>query len=100
MSWFNKIMMRINSVISKHASRYIRKNTINAKYSKNKDLALVSGLALGVQLMRLPSWQVSDIGITTACATLAIKGFCEAIKNKFALKPIKKRAMDIKKRDK
>lgn len=88
--------MKINPLATKSFNRYFAKNTVKARYERNLDATVASSIALGIQILRLPDWQIHDIGITAGFGTLAIKNFTEAIKNKIALNPIKKRAIEIK----
>ena len=89
-------MLKINP-ITKSINRYCLKNTINARYNRNMDMAMFSGAGLGVQFFRLPAWEIHDLGITSALATLALRGICEALKNRILLSPVIKRAKNIKK---
>ena len=91
--------MKIAKITNNTTSRYFKKNTIHGNYERNKDLALTCGLAFGVQLLRMPFWQIPDIGITAGFGALAIKKFTDALKNRKDLTPIKKRALNIKNRD-
>ena len=88
--------MKISKITNPNLNRYFKKNTLGGKYERNIDTSIVSGIAFGVQLFRLPSWQIPDIGITAGLGTLAIKSFIEAMKNKKDLIQIKKRALNIK----
>ena len=91
-------MLKVNNLITKPIKRYYCKNTINAKYNKHVDRAFFSGVATGIQLLRLPSWQIEDIGITAAFITIFSKNFLESLTNLKQLNEIKKRAINIKKR--
>ena len=88
--------MKISKITNTNINRYLKKNTINGKYERNIDTAIASCVAFGVQILRIPFWQIPDVGIPAGLGTLAIKCFTDALKIKKDLTPIKKRAMRIK----
>lgn len=90
-------MLKINPVIPKGLKRYCAKNTINGKYTRNIDLATVSGLCLGVQIVRFPYWGIPDIGMSAVFVTTLLRGLSNALNHRIDLSPIKKRAKAIKK---
>lgn len=90
-------MLKINSSVPKTFSRYARKNTINARHVRAADLFVFTTLGTAVQASRIPFWQLHDVGITAAFATMCIKSMVEMMKTKSLLAPIKKRALNIKK---
>ena len=93
-------MLKINPVIPKGLKRYCLKNTVNARYERNMDLAMFSGLGLGAQVFRFPNWGTHDISITALLGATFLHGIAEALERKIDLIPIKKRAKAIKKASK
>lgn len=83
--------------IGKSIIRYQLKNTISGQYKRHKLKAELSALATGAQLLRFPSWQIHDISITSFLGAFAIDNFRKALTNLRDLKPIKNRALQIKK---
>lgn len=73
------------------------KNTVRAKYDRNMDTALFSGLAGVTELIRLPVWDYYDFGIMAFISSLYIKSAAQAFKYLRELQPIRKRAIKIKK---
>ena len=88
--------MKITEITNKNINRYFKKNTVKGKYNRHLDTAMASSIAFGIQILRIPFWQIPDVGITAGLGTLAIKCFTDALKIKKDLTPIKKRAMRIK----
>lgn len=89
-------MLKINPIVPKTVRRYCSKNTVNARYERNMDLAVLSGLGLTAQVFRLPSWNMPDVGITAFLGTSLFHGLIQAMKHKKDLAPIVKRAKVIK----
>lgn len=83
--------------IKKNCNRYIYKNTVRAKYNRNMDITTFAGIATGIQVFRMPSWQAHDFGITAMLGTLTYGNLTLAIKNFIKLQPIRQRAIKIKK---
>lgn len=88
-------MLKIDPVVNS-IGRYCRKNTVNARYNKNLDMATFSGIGTCIQMFRFSSWGIHDIGISSMLATLTLKCFSDAMRDKKLLLPIKKRAKSIK----
>ena len=88
-------MLNINS-IKKPVSRYLYKNTINAKYNRNIDFATATSLGFAVQIARMPYWEDYDIPTTAFCGALWVNSVKNILKNRIALSPIIKRAKSIK----
>ncbi len=94
---FNKNMLRISPKFETKVIRYFTKNTVRAKYNRNMDLGFWSGLAAGAEVLRMPHWDVSDIGITSMLGTLFLRSIGKASRHLFELQPIRRRAIKIKK---
>ncbi|MBQ8460629.1 hypothetical protein IJ541_11100 [bacterium] len=90
-------MLKIGPKIQKSIYRYEMKNTISGRYERYINRAYLFGIGTGVQMARFSNWGFQDIGITSILATLSLKNFKEAFKMQRALKPIKQRALSIKK---
>ena len=90
-------MLKIGQKIQRSISRYEMKNTVSGKYERYINRAYLFGLGTGVQVARFSNWGIQDIGITSMLATFSLKNFKEAFKMHKALKPIKQRALSIKK---
>jgi hypothetical protein len=88
--------LKITTKFLQKTPKYLYKNTVNARYNRHLDAGTVCVLGTGVQIARMPSWQIQDLGITSIFASVAIKNFGEAVKDFIALKPIRKRAFAIK----
>lgn len=73
------------------------KNTISAKYNRYLNMAKVSSVLTGIEVLRFPTWGVEDIGITSMLGIFSLKNFKDARKMLPELKAIKQRAMKIKK---
>lgn len=93
-------MIKINPKFNQSVKRYFTKNTLRAKYDRNMDAALVSGLATGAQVLRIPQWEPHDIGITAFLGTVYLRNATQALKHLLELQPIRKRAIKIKKASK
>ncbi len=81
----------------KKANRYLSKNTTRAKYNRSMDLMTISGIATGVQLFRMPVWDICDMGITSGLAVTTYGALGNALRHLIHLQPIRKRAIKIKK---
>jgi len=90
-------MLKISPKTHQKIGRYLYKNTIRAKYNRNMDTALMSGIATGVEVLRFPHWDVHDIGLTALFGTIYLKNAGQALKNLLKLQPLRKRAIQIKK---
>lgn len=90
-------MLKISPKITKPVQRYFMKNTVRAKYDRNMDTALVSGVAGVTEMLRLPVWEPHDIGIFAFVGTLYLKSVSKAFRCLKELQPIRKRAIQIKK---
>lgn len=93
-------MIKINPKFYRNAERYLHKNTVRAKYDRNMDTALISGLAAGAQVLRIPQWEPHDIGLTAFFGTTYLCSAGKALKHLIELQPIRKRAIKIKKASK
>lgn len=89
--------MKIYSNFKQSANRYLLKNTVRAKYNRNMDTALISGLITGGEVFRIPYWDPHDIGITAFMGSVYLRSIGKAIKHLIELQPIRKRAIKIKK---
>lgn len=90
-------MLKISPKITKPVQRYFMKNTVRAKYDRNMDTALVSGVVGVTEMFRLPVWEPHDVGIFAFSATLYVKSLAQSLKYLIQLQPIRKRAIQIKK---
>ena len=90
-------MLKIGPRIEGKLNRYIYKNTVRAKYNRNMDLGLLTGVAAGVELFRLPHWQPADFGITSMFYAVSLRSIGKGFKHLLELQPIRKRAIRIKK---
>ena len=90
-------VLKISQNFQHQVSRYLNKNTVSARYNKNMDAATVSGILTGAQVLRLGNWEPHDIGITAMFSAITIRSISNAFKEFVALRPIKKRAIQIKK---
>lgn len=90
-------MLKISSKFRQSVNRYFTKNTVRAKYNRNMDTALFSGLAAAAQVVRCPVWNVYDVGITTFLGAVYVQSVGKAMKHLIELQPIRKRAIKIKK---
>jgi hypothetical protein len=88
--------LKIYTNLLPKAPKYLTKNTVNARFNRHLDVGTLSALGTGVQIARMPNWQIPDIGITSMFASVSIKNLSEAVKDFIALKPIRKRALSIK----
>ena len=88
----SKIFAKVNTKIV----RYENKNTVYGRYTRYKNRAKLFSVASGVEVLRLPSWGVEDVGICSLLMTLALKNIKNAYKTYKALKPIRQRAISIK----
>ena len=88
--------MKVCSVITKPVSRYLLKNTTYANYNRNLDCATASAFVLGIECTKFPHWEEYDVPLTATFSALFIKSFSNILKNKIALRPIIKRAKQIK----
>lgn len=94
------ILNNVGKSVEKSVSRYIRKDTINAKYNRNMDMAAAAGVGVLVQIFRLPTWEPQDIAISAFIMAGGVKGIFESAKSRIQLFPIIKRAKQIKKASK
>lgn len=92
-------MLKINPILT-NVCRYCKKNTVNAKYNRNMDLAAIGSIGLMTQIVRFPVWELHDVPIAVMSLAVYLKGLYEGVKNRFELSPIKKRAKSIKKASK
>lgn len=83
--------------IHKNVNRYLYKNTTRAKYNRSMDFATFSGIATGIQVFRIPTWDIHDVGITAGLATTTYAAIGNALRHLINLQPIRKRAIQIKK---
>lgn len=90
-------MLTIGPKIERKINQYLYKNTVRAKYNRNMDLGVWTGVAAGVELFRLPHWQPADIGITSMLYTISLRSIGKGLKHLLELQPIRKRAIKIKK---
>lgn len=90
-------MLKIGPRIERKINRYLYKNTVRAKYNRNMDLGVWTGVAAGVELFRLPHWQPADFGITSMLYAVSLRSIGKGLKHLFELQPIRKRAIKIKK---
>lgn len=90
-------MFKIGPKIQKSVNRYLYKNTVRAKYNRNMDTALFSGLGAAAEVCRLPHWEPHDFGITAFLGALYVRSTGKAFKHLIELQPIRKRAIKIKK---
>lgn len=94
----SKIMLKINPKLQKNIHQYFSKNTVRAKYNRNMDVALVSGLvSAGETVNFFGHCQPHDVAILATSLTLYCKTFTNAMKQLIKLQPIRKRAIKIKK---
>lgn len=93
-------MIKISPKLQKNISRYLNKNTVRAKYDRNMDAALVSGLVSTGEIINFRHAQPHDIGILAASLTIYLKSLTTAMKHLIELQPIRKRAIKIKKASK
>ena len=93
---FNYYMMKIGTKIQNRIIRYETKNTVSAQYNRYLNRAKVSSLLTGIEVFRLPFWGIEDIGITSMLAVFSMKNIKEAWNMSNLLKPIKQRALAIK----
>lgn len=93
-------MLKIGPKIERKINQYLYKNTVRAKYNRNMDLGVWTGIAGSVELFRLPYWQPADIGITSMLYTISLKSISNGLKYLLELQPIRKRAIKIKKASK
>lgn len=89
-------MIKINPKTCMQPKPYRLKTTKNAVYNRNLDLMTVSGAGFGVQLCRIPSWEIFDVSIAAILGAFTIKGMVELIKSRKELQPIIARAKSIK----
>ena len=90
-------MLKIGPKIQKSVNRYLFKNTVRAKYNRNMDTALFSGLGAAAEVLRMPNWEPHDFGLTAFLGTLYVRSTGKAFKHLIELQPIRKRAIKIKK---
>ncbi|MBD5402308.1 hypothetical protein HDR58_05855 [bacterium] len=77
--------------------RYLNKNTVRAKYNRNMDAALFSGLATIGEILRFPTWHPIEAGITGVLGSIYVRSAGLALKQLIELQPIRARAIKIKK---
>ncbi len=92
-------MLKINPIMN-NINRYCKKNTINARYNRNMDLAAICSIGVWTQIFRFPDWEMHDVPITAMTLAVGLKGAYEGIKSRIELSPIIKRAKSIKKTSK
>ncbi len=94
-------MLKIGPKLQKNVHQYFAKNTVRAKYDRNMDAALVSGIvAVGETLTCLEHFEPHNIAILTTSVAVYCKTFTTAMKQLLKLQPIRKRAIKIKKASK
>jgi len=89
-------MIKIGTQIQKDITRYARKNSISGRYERNRDIATLSSLVTGAEISRIAHWTIADCGFTSLTGTIAITSIKQAFKNFIELRPIIKRAKQIK----
>ena len=85
--------------IGKHFTRYIKKNTISGQYARHTDAANLFAIGTGAEVLKIAckNFELADVGIIPFLGTLTLKNLRLAIKNFKDLRPIKVRAIQIKK---
>lgn len=95
--------MKISPKISRSVSRYINKNTVNGRYNRHMDTAMVSGIAAvthGITTATIPGithCEPVNLLVNLSLWGVYAKNFGEAIIDRIKLRPIIKRAKAIKK---
>lgn len=87
---------KISLINPNSIKRYSLKTTVNGKYKRCADITKISAIGLGVQILRLPSWEIPDVSITALFGAYFIKGIKELFSQRKNLELIKKRALAIK----
>lgn len=90
-------MIKISPGIETKVRRYLTKNTVRAKYNRNMDMGFWTGIAASAETLRLPHWDIHDIGIASMLWTLSLANIGKGFKHLLELQPIRKRAIKIKK---
>lgn len=90
-------MLKISPKFQQSVNRYLYKNTVRAKYNRNMDTALFSGLGAAAEVCRFPHWEPHDVGITATLGAIYLRSTGKALKHLLELQPIRKRAIKIKK---
>lgn len=91
-------MLKISPKLQKNIHQYFSKNTVRAKYNRNMDAALVSGLvSAGETINFFEHCQPHDIAILATSLTFYCKTLATAMKQLIKLQPIRRRAIKIKK---
>ncbi len=90
-------MLKISPKLETKVIKYLTKNTTRAKYNRNMDLGMWSGLAAGVEICRMPHWTPLDFGLTPMLGAVSIRSIGKAFIHLFELQPIRRRAIKIKK---
>lgn len=84
--------------IGKQYSRYLKKSSASGRYNRHINRAYLNGIITGVELLKAPQYfNIEDIGITSFFGTMTIQNIKLALKDLKDLKPIKQRAIQIKK---
>lgn len=91
-------MLKISPKLQKNVHQYFSKNTVRAKYNRNMDAALLSGLvSAGEMLCCFEHRQPHNVAILATSLTLYFQTFVTAMKKLIELQPIRRRAIKIKK---
>lgn len=90
-------MLKVGAKIYKPVQRYFTKNTVRAKYDRNMDAAMVSGIVGVAEFIKMPVWEPQDIGIFFTAAAVYLRSTALSLKYLLELQPIRKRAIRLKK---
>ncbi len=90
-------MLKISPKFCRTAERYLMKNTVRAKYNRNMDTALFSGIASVVGVVNFPELSHYGIGALGLAGAIYVRSTALALKNLIKLQPIRWRAIKIKK---
>lgn len=84
--------------IGKQYTRYLLKNTVSGKYQRHLNRAQLNSILTGLDIIKTQySFNIEDVGLTSFFATFALRNIKLALQDLKNLKPIKKRALNIKK---
>ncbi len=98
--------MKILSKLTQNVSRYMNKNTVRARYNRHMDAAVASGVAAvghGITTATIPGLvplsQIHPVNlfVNVGLWGLYFKNLGLAIANRIEMRPIRKRALAIKK---
>lgn len=91
-------MIKISPNLQKNVRQYFSKNTTRAKYNRNMDAALVSGLvSVGEAWSSIGHCQPHNVAIFLTSFSIYCKTFVTAMKHLIELQPVRRRAIKIKK---